>query len=884
MQFATPLPIDAVLAELRAALNARASAVLVAPPGAGKTTRAPLALMDESWLKGRKILVLEPRRIAARAAAERMAQTLSEPVGERIGLRARMVSKSGPKTRIEVVTEGVFTRMILDDPELSGVGAVLFDEFHERSLDADLGLALALDCQRGLREDLRILPMSATLDGARVAQLLGDAPVIESHGRAFPVETRYLGRDDAARIEDRMADAVMRALRAEAGSVLAFLPGQGEIRRAEERLRERIADPAIVLAPLYGAMDREAQDFALRPAPKGVRKVVLATSIAETSITIEGVRVVIDSGLARVPRFEPDAGVTRLETVRVSRAAADQRRGRAGRTEPGVCYRLWDEPQTQSLPAFAEPEIRSADLAGLLLDCAEWGAPDPRSLSFLDPPGAAAIDAAREELTELEALDAKGAITALGKRLRSLPMPPRLARMVIAAAELGCAEEAAEIAAVVVERGLGGADPDLAQRLEGFRRDRSRRASDMRKLAAGWARAASHTSSPRKAQSADPGSFSNSSSMSGKIPDTARAPFRDDGSVLSTARMLALAFPERIGKARGAPGQFLLANGRGANLDAAHPLARSPFLVAAELSGSAAATRILLAAAADEADILAAAGHRIRETDEIDFDPAAGALRSRRIRRLDAIVLANEPRPVKASEETARLLAQGIAKLGLGRLPWSKAQIQLRHRVQFLRAAGEDLWPDLTDDALARKRRGVARSIPRGQDEALRDRRGRSRRGARCVASMDLEAALGGRGADPFRGAHRQSSRHRLRGGGSARAPHPRAGVVRADAASVDRGREAAAHAASAIARAPAGPGHARSSGLLEGIMGGGEGRDERTLSAPSVARRSRLGGADLAGQAARRVKKIRVAEQRQTMPPRSVRGRHSITMQKKQK
>ena len=415
-----------------------------------------------------------------------------------------MVSKSGPKTRIEVVTEGVFTRMILDDPELCGIGAVLFDEFHERSLDADLGLALALDCQAGLREGLRILPMSATLDGARVAQLLGHAPVIASEGRAFPVETRYLGRDANARIEDQMADAVMRALRAESGSILAFLPGQGEIRRVEERLKERIGDPAIMLAPLYGAMDMKAQDLALKPAPKGLRKVVLATSIAETSITIEGVRAVIDSGLARVPRYEPDAGVTRLETVRVSRAAADQRRGRAGRTGPGVCYRLWDEPQTQSLPAFAEPEIRSADLSGLLLDCAEWGTADPLSLSWLDPPPAAAIAAAREELTELEALDAKGRITAMGKRLRSLPLPPRLARMVISAAGLGQAEEAAEIAAVMVERGLGGNDADLAHRLEGFRRDRSRRASDMRRLAAGWARMATCWAARRKTPSPCP--------------------------------------------------------------------------------------------------------------------------------------------------------------------------------------------------------------------------------------------------------------------------------------------------------------------------------------------------------------------------------------------
>ena len=674
MKFATPLPIDAVLDELRTALAARTSAVLVAPPGAGKTTRVPLALMDESWLQGRKVLVLEPRRIAARAAAERMAHSLSEAVGERIGLRARMVSKSGPKTRIEVVTEGVFTRMILDDPELSGIGAVLFDEFHERSLDADLGLAFALDCQCGLRDDLRILPMSATLDGARVAQLLGGAPVIASEGRAFPVDTRYLGRDANARIEDQIADAVMRALRAESGSILAFLPGQGEIRRVEERLKERISDPTIVLAPLYGAMDMRAQDLALQPAPEGLRKVVLATSIAETSITIEGVRVVIDSGLARVPRFEPDVGVTRLETVRLSRAAADQRRGRAGRTEAGVCYRLWDERQTQSLPAFAEPEIRSADLAALVIDCAEWGAADPLSLSWIDPPSSTAIAAAREELTELEALDAVGRMTAHGRRLRSLPLPPRLARMVISAADFGHAEEAAEIAAVIVERGLGGNDADLAHRLDGFRRDRSRRAADMRKLATGWARMAS---TGRSAQ--EP---------------------RED---MSIARLLALAFPERIGKARGAPGQFLLANGRGANLDATHPLARSPYLVAAELSGSASSTRILLAAAADEADILAAARHRIRERDEIEFDQGAAALRSRRVRRLDAIVLASGPRPVMASEETAHLLADGIAKLGLSRLPWSKAQTQLRDRVGFLRAVGEDEWPDLTDAALAKR-------------------------------------------------------------------------------------------------------------------------------------------------------------------------------------
>jgi ATP-dependent helicase HrpB len=675
----TPLPIDAVLDEVRSALAARTTAVLVAPPGAGKTTRVPLALMQEGWLQGRKILVLEPRRIAARAAAERMARTLSEAVGGRIGLRARLVTKSGPATRIEVVTEGVFTRMILDDPELSGIGAVLFDEFHERSLDADLGLALALDCQRGFREDLRLLAMSATLDGARVAQLLGDAPVIASEGRAFPVETRHLGRDQGARIEDQVAEAVLRALRADSGAILAFLPGQGEVRRVEERLAQRIGDdPSIVLAPLYGAMDMKAQDLALMPAPKGVRKVVLATSIAETSLTIEGVRVVVDSGLARVPRFEPGAGVTRLETVRVSRAAADQRRGRAGRTEPGVCYRLWDERQTQSLAPFAEPEIRSADLAGLVLDCAEWGVTDPRAqLAWLDPPPAAAIDAARAELTELQALDADARITGLGRRLRSLPLPPRLARVVLAAAELGHAREAAEIAAVIVERGLGGTDPDLADRLDRFRRDGSRRAEDMRRLAAGWARMA-------------------------RAGGPARA---EPHGAMSAARLLALAYPERIGKARGAPGQFLLANGRGANLDPAHPLACAPFLVAAELSGAAASTRILLAATADEADIVAAAQGRVRETDEVELDPEAAALRSRRVRRLGAIVMSSSPRAVEPGEGTARLLAEGIAGLGVSRLPWSKAQLQLRDRVGFVRAAAGDgsanEWPDLSDVALA---------------------------------------------------------------------------------------------------------------------------------------------------------------------------------------
>src|SRR5689334_3956853 len=414
--FEFALPIDEALPALTAALRAQSAAVLVAPPGAGKTTRVPLVLADEPWAKNRKILVLEPRRIAARAAAARMAATLGEQVGETVGYRVRFGSKVSRRTRIEVVTEGVFTRLVIDDPTLDGVAAVLFDEFHERSLDADLGLALARDAQRGLREDLKLLVMSATIDGARIARHLGEAPVIASEGRAFAVETRYLGRDATAPIDTQVADAVVRALRAEPGSALVFLPGTGEIRRTETRLKERIDDATVDVVPLYGALDAATQDRAIAPARPGRRKVVLATSIAETSLTIEGVRIVVDSGLARVPVYEPDVGLTRLETVRVSRAAADQRRGRAGRTEPGVCYRLWDEGQTASLEAYARPEILSSDLSSFVLDLAAWGAA-PEALAFLDAPPKGALAEARALLAELGALE-EGRITAEGHALR----------------------------------------------------------------------------------------------------------------------------------------------------------------------------------------------------------------------------------------------------------------------------------------------------------------------------------------------------------------------------------------------------------------------------------------------------------------------------------
>ena len=419
------LPIEEILPRLRATLAGGVNAVVVAPPGAGKTTRIPLALVDEPWLAGRKLILLEPRRLAARAAAARMASTLGESVGDTVGYRVRLQSKVSARTRIEVVTEGVFTRMIQDDPTLEGVGAVLFDEFHERSLDADMGLAFARDSQRLLREDLRILVMSATLDGAAVARLLDDAPVIESQGRAFPVDTRYLGRDPARRLEEQVARAVDKALAEETGSLLVFLPGQGEILRTRDLIAERMRRSDVDLAPLYGAMEGRDQDLAIGPSPPGRRKVVLATSIAETSLTIEGVRVVIDAGFSRVPRFDPASGLTRLETVRVPRAAADQRRGRAGRTEPGVCYRLWEEAETRALTPFSRPEILETDLSGLALDLARWGARDPAGLDFLDPPPSAAFAEARALLVRLQALDGQGGLTPHGKALANLPLPPR---------------------------------------------------------------------------------------------------------------------------------------------------------------------------------------------------------------------------------------------------------------------------------------------------------------------------------------------------------------------------------------------------------------------------------------------------------------------------
>jgi len=668
-RFDIPLPIDEALPRLTSALATNNRSVLVAQPGAGKTTRVPLVLLDEPWAKDMKILVLEPRRLAARAAAARMASILGEQVGDTVGLRVRFGSKVSKRTRIEVVTEGVFTRLILDDPSLAGVAAVLFDEFHERSLDADLGLALVRDAQQGLRDDLKILVMSATLDGARVAALLGNAPVIESQGRGFPVETRYLGRDARVPIERQVADAAEHALRADSGSLLVFLPGAAEIRRTETLLKERVRKANVDIVALFGALDASEQDRAISPAPPGHRKVVLATSIAETSLTIERIRVVIDSGLSRVPRYEPDVGLTRLQTVRVSRAAADQRRGRAGRTEPGVCYRLWDEPQTGSLEPYTRPEILSADLSSFVLDLAQWGAVDPGELAFLDPPPRAALNEARALLGDLGALDAQGRVTEEGRKLRALPLPPRLARMVVDAAAEGAGAQAAAIAALLTERGLGGDDLDLCRRLDQFRRDSSRRGEDARAMVKRWADAVDG----------------------------------NGGGKLSVGSILALAYPDRIAKSRGGrSGAFLLANGRGGLVDPASALACETFLAVAELTGAAGASRILLAAPLTRAEIEARFADRIEEREAVTFDTDSASLRARRSRRLGVLVLAEQLKPVAPNAENAKQLAEGIAALGIGKLPWSKAQMQLRNRVSFLRRSEGAEWPDLSDNTLAR--------------------------------------------------------------------------------------------------------------------------------------------------------------------------------------
>lgn len=654
------LPIEIALPALKRALRERNAAVLVAPPGAGKSTRAPLALLDETWARNGRLIMLEPRRLAARAAAQRMASNLGERVGETVGLRMRLDSRVGPRTRIEVVTEGVFARIILDDPGLGGVAGVLFDEFHERSLDADLGLALALDVQAALRPELRLLVMSATLEAARVAALLGGAPVVESGGRSHPIDLRWLGRDPARSIEDQVAAAVRRGLAEESGGLLAFLPGAREIRRTAERLAERLP-PDVDIAPLYGALDAEAQDRAIAPPPAGRRKVVLATDIAETSLTIEGVRIVVDSGLARVPRFDPASGLTRLETVRASQASATQRAGRAGRTEPGVCYRLWEEAAHRALPARRRPEMLDADLAPLALALAEWGAP-PETLRWLDPPPNRPFEQARALLRRLGALGDAGRITEQGRRLARLPLPPRLSHMVLAAGSMGRGGLAARIAALLTERGLGGGDVDLRAQLARFETDRSARARDARRLAARW----------HALDAFDPA---------------------EAGAVL------ALAYPDRLAQARpGRLGEFVLASGRGARLDPAEALAREPWLIAAEVADAEPQGRILLAAPIELAEIERVFSGETESRDEVRFDPASRSVRARRVRRLGRLVLGSGPIE-PSSGAAAQALADGLRALGAAALPWTPTLRQWRARVAFMRRLEGDPWPDLSDEA-----------------------------------------------------------------------------------------------------------------------------------------------------------------------------------------
>lgn len=662
------LPVSHVLPDIGKALADEKRAILSAPPGAGKTTLVPLHLLNERWRGDGRIILLEPRRLAARAAAARMASLLGETVGETVGYRMRLDNRTSAKTRIEVVTEGVFTRMILDDPELSGIAAVLFDEFHERSLDADFGLALALDVQSALREDLRILVMSATLDIERIATLLDQPPIIKSMGRSFPIDIRYRDRPAGERIEDAMTRAILDAHGNEEGSILAFLPGQAEITRVAERLNGRMSDETLVV-PLYGNLGQKEQDAAIRPAPKGTRKIVLSTSIAETSITIDGVRIVIDSGLQRLPVFEASTGITRLETVRVSRASADQRAGRAGRTEPGIAVRLWHQGQTAALPAFPPPQILASDLAGLVLDLAHWGVQDARSLAFLDQPPETTFNEARNLLQQLSALENNGALTARGKLMRNLALPPRLASMVVSAHEDGHALEAAMLAVLLTEQGLGGTSIDIEDRLRRFASERGERADASRKLAGRLA-----------------------SAVGGK-------PGASSGPVLA-GQLLLHAFPDRIALQRGGRGRYVMANGRGAELAETERLAGSRMLVVADLTGRAAQGRILAAAEVSREDVEAHLPGEIKSEDQCVFDPASGQVRARRVTRLGAIIFDESPLPRPSGEQAAKALAGGIAQLGLKDLPFSKEAMQLRERIGFLHRTIGSLWPDVSDEAL----------------------------------------------------------------------------------------------------------------------------------------------------------------------------------------
>ncbi len=665
------LPIDEVMPTLLDALAGFDAVVLQAPPGAGKTTRVPLALLAQPWLAGQKVLMLEPRRIAARNAALFMARQRNEPVGQTVGYRTRMESRITATTRVEVVTEGILTRMLQRDPELHGYGAILFDEFHERSLQADLGLALARESQQALRPDLKLLVMSATLDGARIAALLDQAPVIASAGRAWPVDIRYLP-PAREHWEAHLAAQIPRLLAEETGSMLVFLPGTAEIHRLVRALNGRLPGD-VRLAPLYGDLSAAAQDAAIAPAPDGERKLVLATAIAETSLTIDGVRIVVDAGYARRARFDPGSAMTRLVTERVSRAAADQRAGRAGRTAPGVCYRLW--PESERLAAFAVPEVLGADLSDLMLELAAWGCRTPADLCWLDVPPAPACQQAVELLQRLGALDPQGAITGHGKAMQGIGLPARLAHMLVTGRERGQGRLAAELAALLSERDLLGVrqGTDILHRLACLRGE-------------------------RRESGVDPARLKRLGQLVQRLAEG--APQRPLASN-EPGRLLAAAFPDRVARRRpGDAPRYLLSNGRGALLDAHDGLAGEPWLVAAELDGQQREARVFLAAALDQADLETDFAGQIIEQERLDWDAREGAVVARRERRFGALVLDSRPLADPSPEGLLAALCEGLRAHGMQAFPWQPALRQWQARVMLLRRLEGEVWPDVSDTAL----------------------------------------------------------------------------------------------------------------------------------------------------------------------------------------
>jgi ATP-dependent helicase HrpB len=683
------LPIDDVLPELRARLREGTEAVLQAPTGAGKTTRVPLALLAEEWLGDDRIVMLEPRRLAARAAARRMAQTLGERAGQTVGYRVRMDTKVSSQTRIEVVTEGVLTRMLQDDPELEGVGCVIFDEFHERNLQADLGLALALQAQSVVRPSLRLLVMSATLDTGPIAELLDGAPLVESEGRSYPVEVHYADDQPKGRIEPAVAAKVQGVLREEPGDVLVFLPGAGEIRRVESDLEDTVADD-VDLYPLFGNLSPEKQDRAIEPSPEGRRKVVLATDIAETSLTIEGIRVVVDSGKRRTPRFDPQSGMTRLKTVQVSRASADQRKGRAGRTSPGVCYRLWTRHTHQHLKAHTPPEIANADLAPLALELAAWGTSDPSELRWLDPPPEGAYDQARDLLRRLGALDDDGTITDHGRQMASMGLHPRLAHMVLNGQVLGHGAVACDLAALLSERDIfkgRGERPDVDLRL---------RLQALRRLRRGERPTPNHARNyvvPYGAVGHVRKVADHQRRKQGIDPDR-------EGDIEACGLLAAFAYPDRIAQRRsGEAGRFRLQNGRAAALPNDQLLSDADYLAAASVDGRRRESRIFLAAPLEKDDLVEYFGERIETETDVFWDPDGQLVRARRRRRLGALVLKDGPIADPDPTAVAEAMVDGVRQEGLDLLPWTKNARQLQNRIRFLHHH-DDAWPDVSDDAL----------------------------------------------------------------------------------------------------------------------------------------------------------------------------------------